>query len=438
MIRTRSKFAAAAGMILLASTSISTSAFADSASEIQILRQQLEAMQKRLIELEQNQAKTAEKVADTRDRAVLSTGKTGGFIVPGTNTEFSIGGYVKADLIYDFDEALGDLFVPESISVGDGDDTQRFRAHARQSRVNIKTKTPTEVGDLKTLIEGDFFGSGGNEAFSNSAGFRLRHAWAEIGNLGVGQFWTNFMPIESYPSTLDFNGPAGIPFIRQTQIRYTHPINENLKVSASLENSEFNGRDANGFFAESINFGIRAGLDELPDVTAAVSYSGDFGFLKLAGVGRYLNAAASTGGDSDVGWGLNLSGNASPWPGGSIVGSFTYGDGIGRYLINGFGQDAFVDGNGNLETIEAYGATAQVTQQITPSIKAGLAYGRYEVLDTFGPNDLEAVQTVHGSVFWNPTDRVTLGGEVIWGQRENEDGADDSAFRFHTSVQVTF
>ena len=194
MIRTKSKFAAAAAAILLASTSISTSAYADSAADIQVLRQQLEAMQKRLIELEAKQAKTAEKVEDTHDRAVLSTGKgTGGFVVPGTNTEFSIGGYVKADLIYDFDESLGDLFVPESISTGDDDDTQRFRAHARQSRLNFKTKTPTSYGDLKTLLEGDFFGSGGNEVFSNSASFRLRHAWAEIGNFGVGQFWTNFM-----------------------------------------------------------------------------------------------------------------------------------------------------------------------------------------------------------------------------------------------------
>ena len=439
MIRTKSKFAAAAAAILLASTSISTSAYADSAADIQVLRQQLEAMQKRLIELEAKQAKTAEKVEDTHDRAVLSTGKgTGGFVVPGTNTEFSIGGYVKADLIYDFDESLGDLFVPESISTGDDDDTQRFRAHARQSRLNFKTKTPTSYGDLKTLLEGDFFGSGGNEVFSNSASFRLRHAWAEIGNFGVGQFWTNFMPIESYPSTVDFNGPAGIPFIRQAQIRYTHPINDNLKVSASLENSEFNGRNAGGAFAESTNIGIRAGLDELPDITAAVTYSDDWGLVKLAGVGRYLNGPADTGGDSDIGWGVNLSGNTSPWPGGKIAGSFTYGDGVGRYLINGFGQDAFVDAAGNLETIEAYGITAQVTQQITPTIKAGLAYGRYEVLDTFGPDDLEALNTIHGTLFWNPTERVTVGGEVIWGQREDDSGADDDALRFQTSVQVNF
>ena len=461
MMRQRGKFAAFAGAILLASTSIPSVAFADSAAELQLLREQLAVMQQRLEQLEAQQTQTAEKVEatvekveDTRERAVLSSGKgPGSFIIPGTDTEFSVGGYAKLDLIYDLNEAGGDAFDPGGFSTsGDGDE-ERFRAHARQSRVAIKTSTPTDYGALKTHIEGDFFGSGGNEVFSNSNSFRLRHAYGQIGGFLAGQFWTNFMPIESYPSTVDFNGPAGIPFIRQAQIRYTHPINDNLKVSVSLENSEFSGRTAFGSFSESTNsnFGIQAGLDELPDITAAVTYSDDWGLVKLAGVGRYLSGPDSVdangvdvpGGliesdDSEFGWGVNLSGNVNAWPGGKLLGSFTYGDGVGRYILNGFSQDGFVDANGNLETIEAYGVTVQATQQITPKVKAALAYGRYEALDTFGPGDVESLDTVHASLFWKPVDRLTVGGEVIWGQRQDESGADDDGIRLQTSVQVNF
>lgn len=338
-------------------------------------------------------------------------------------------------MIYDVSESTGDLFVPESITV-DGPDDAGFRAHARQSRLFVKTKTPSEFGDVKTLFEGDFFGSGGNEVFSNSASFRIRHAYGEVGGLGVGQFWTNFMPIESYPSTVDFNGPAGIPFIRQAQVRYTAPLNDNLTVSGSLENSEFNGRDANGVFSESLTLGVAAGLDKFPDATLAATYRDDFGLIKLAGVGRILSSPV--GDDDAFGWGVNLSGNTGLWKGGNLLGSLTYGDGVGRYILNGFGQDAFVDASGDIDTIEAYGITGQITHALTDNITLGLAYGRYEALDTFGPNDLEAVNTIHATAFWNPTERVTIGGEVIWGDRENENGADDDALRLQTSFQVNF
>ena len=244
------------------------------------------------------------------------------------------------------------------------------------------------------------------------------------------------MPIESYPSTVDFNGPAGIPFIRQTQIRYTHPFSDSFSVSGSLENSEFNGRDVNGAFSESINLGVRAGLDKYPDATLAATYRGDFGLVKLAGVGRILSSPTS--GDEAFGYGINLSGNTKLWEGGKLLVSGTYGDGVGRYILNGFGQDAFLEADGDISTIEAYGVTAQVTQQVTDKVTLGLAYGRYEALDTFGPNDLDNVNTVHATAFYSPTDRVTLGGELIWGNRENDNGDDDDAFRVQTSVQVNF
>ena len=412
-----------------------SAAFAD--AELDTLKRQIEVLSKRIADLEKEQVETKQTVQDTRDRAVLSTGKSpGSFKLPGTNTEFEIGGYVKADLIFDVNESTGDAFAPESISVSDADDDERFRAHARQSRLFVKTKTPSEFGDVKTLLEGDFFGVGGSEISSNSASFRLRHAYGEIGGFGAGQFWTNFMPIESYPSTVDFNGPAGIPFIRQAQIRYTHPVSDSLTVSGSLENSEFSGRNAAGNFSESTNIGIRAGLDKYPDATLAATYRGDFGLVKLAGVGRVLGSPV--GNDEAFGYGVNLSGNTKLWEGGKLLGSLTYGDGVGRYILNGAGQDAFVDASGDISTIEAYGLTAQVTQQVTDKLSLGLSYGRYEALDTFGANDLEEVNTIHATAFYKPTKRVTLGGEVVWGNRVNEDGASDDALRLQTSVQLNF
>jgi len=427
--------------VILAAGPTAPTAQAGEQDEIRILREQVQKLQKRLDELEQKQAETEQEVEETKENALIATGSSPGrYRIPGTETEFEISGYVKGDFIFDTQEGAGDFFVTENITTSEQGDEQRFRAHARQSRVRIKTFTPTEWGELTTHIEGDFFGGGGNQAFSNSTPFRLRHATATIGGVRIGQYWTNFMPIASYPWTVDFQGPAGIPFIRQAQIRYTHQVNENLSISGSLENSEFNGRNAAGAFGEAglgQNLGINAGIDKAPDVTAAATYKDDWGMVKVAALGRYLGSPNGNG-DGEFGWGINLSGNATPWPGGVIRAQFTYGDGVGRYIINGFGQDAFVRANGDVDTIEAYGVTAQVGQQVTEDLLALVAFGRYEAMDSFAPGDLDNTNSLHATLFWTPIDRLTIGGEVIWGNREDANGASDSNVRLQASVQVNF
>ncbi len=347
--------------------------------ELRLLRQQMTEMLKRMEELENRQVETEVEIEETRKTAVITSGKSpGSFILPGSDTTIEISGYIKADFIYDVSEGMGDLFVPESISTS-GNDESRFRAHARQSRLRVKTSTPTSMGPLKTHFEGDFFGGGGNQVISNSTTFRIRHAWATIGGIGAGQFWSNFMPIESYPTTLDFNGPAGLTFIRQAQLRYTAPIDENLTISVSLENSEFSGRNAGGAFSESTgggnSVGFNAGIDKAPDFTAAAIYRDDWGLVKLAGLGRYLGSPDDEG-DGEVAWGVSISGNAKLWPGGKVMGAFLYGEGVGRYLINGFGQDAFVDDDGDVHTIEAFGGAIQIRQQLTDEFAVAIAYGR--------------------------------------------------------------
>ena len=97
--------------------------------------------------------------------------------LPAPVHEVTVSGYVKGDFIYDTHQDLGDSFAASAIT--GGDDREHVRLHARQSRFRIKSKSDTAVGQVRTLIEGDFFGVGGNESFSNSTAFRLRHAWGE-------------------------------------------------------------------------------------------------------------------------------------------------------------------------------------------------------------------------------------------------------------------
>ncbi len=386
-------------------------------------------------ELKQQVRALTERVNELEDR---------GHVNLPAGTTLTFGGYTKLDLIYDFDQGQGDTTFVPGLAIG-APDGGGFDAHVRQTRLNFRTDTQTDKGPLTTFVEIDFFGTRGNEVFSNSHSPRLRHAYGRWNGWTAGQTWTTFMPIEAYPSTVDFQGPSGIPFIRQAQLRYTFPAGEGLDVSVALENGEFSGRGVVGGatvpIGETIGgafSGNNSDFDQSPDLVLAAKWQQDDTLLRGALVLRDLEAPRQMGGDSDTGWGINIAGGAPLWAGGRIVGSFTYGDGVGRYIIDGAGQDAFVDATGRLNTIESYGATAQVSHDFSDKVTAGLSYGFYSVEDTFAPTDSDQHQTVHASIFYRPVDRMTVGAELSWVERELVSGASEDATRLQTSVQFSF
>lgn len=104
---------------------------------------------------------------------LLSEGEfPGSFKLRGTNTSVGFHGYAKLDIIHDLNAFQGDSVSFPAIPLDETPAAQRqgaTRLQARQSRFNIETRTPSEYGTLRTLIEGDFFGIGGNELTSNSS-----------------------------------------------------------------------------------------------------------------------------------------------------------------------------------------------------------------------------------------------------------------------------
>ncbi len=390
---------------------------------VEELRQQLRMITERLQELEAKQARTEKMVDDTRDRAILSTGKSpGSFLIPGTNTEFSISGYAKADFIYDLKQKGGATTSASGLNTDPGDEQGHFLAHAKQSRLKISTSTPTVLGDLKAVIETDFFGTGGNQNQSNSYGLRLRNAYAQIGGLLAGQYWTNFGTLAAYPSLVDFNLPSGSTFNRQAQVRWTHSIDDKLSFAVSLENAE--GPSGRGF------------IDRLPDGVVALEYNDDWGQFRMSALGRQLTSPDDKA--DEIAYGINVSGTYAIWPGGNILGSFTYGDGIGRYLLDGAGEDAIYM-NGKLETKKTYGMFAGVNHKFTDTVMGQVVVGRQHISDARRlMAAFKRVNTVHTSVFWSPLSRLTIGGEVVYYDKEVPSGNKIENIRLQTSVQVHF
>jgi hypothetical protein len=57
----------------------------------------------------------------------------------------------------------------------------------RQTRLGFKNYFQTGLGELKTQFEFEMFGTGVD---AGQTTIRLRHAYAELGKFGVGQYWS--------------------------------------------------------------------------------------------------------------------------------------------------------------------------------------------------------------------------------------------------------
>ncbi|MBU2359758.1 MAG: porin [Alphaproteobacteria bacterium] len=320
----------------------------------------------------------------------------------GSGTTLDFYGYAKLDLIYDFGYELGDTtFVLNSIDAGSltGD---YFNATVRQTRLGFRTTTQTDLGELGTQVEIDFYGADQIEP-------RLRHATATLGGLRVGQYWTQFMPISSYPSTLDFQGFAGIPFARQEQVAYTYEMPNSLSVTGSIEESNGDSDD--------------------PVLIAALAYDTDPLLLRASAL---TGTVKTTGGSADV-YGINLSTTAQLWNGASVDAAYTYGEGINSYMV--FGGD---DLDGNNDPIQMQAAYIGLTQAVGEKLTLRAIYGWRENDTGMGADSTETLTTAHLNAQYQLLDNVSVGAEYFHGTRDTFGGASYDVDRIQTSVQISF
>ena len=126
------------------------------------------------------------------------------------NTTLDVYGYVKADFFYDFEFDQGDTAFVDVIGEPSVATDGTFGASIRQSRIGLRTSTPSGIGEIGGQLELDLFASNG------TAELRLRHANITIGDIWlIGQYCTNFQPLDTYPNSVGFNGPVGIAYGRE-------------------------------------------------------------------------------------------------------------------------------------------------------------------------------------------------------------------------------
>ena len=403
-------------------------AFAQDPS-IDALREELIRLQARIEQLEREPKRATPALPD-----VVTGGEApGSFRLPGSNTSVQIGGYVKLDAIYDHNQDLGETLFVDGLTTAKSGRDGNFRMHARESRLFVKTSTSTPLGMVRTHLEGDFFGASGNEVFSNSHSFRIRHAYGEVGGLLAGQTWSNFMHFAAYPVTVDFDGPVGVSFLRQAQLRYTLPLGKG-SLSVSAENPE-----ATGFAGAK---------DSAPDFTARYTWTGDKAAIEMGALARRLAYDDGSSSDSTLGFGLMLAGNIALDDATRLMAGVIWGEGVGRYVYSASGEkngnsgigEAYIDTDGKLKAIRALGFNVALSHEWTKRFSSSLSYGHVRgdrPAGTF-PGATRTLESIHFSNFYQLTDPVTLGFEVSRAAKETQDGESAHDLRFQGSVKYAF
>ncbi|MDN3523022.1 DcaP family trimeric outer membrane transporter [Halomonas ramblicola] len=357
------------------------------------------------------------------------------------DTTASIYGYVKLDMIYDMDAELPPLGFNPAIPL-DGTTRDNINGHtqlhAKESRIAFATSTPTERGELQTVIEGDFYGGSGD-----GEELRLRHAYAQWNGIIAGQTWSNFGSVLGVNRTVDFKvQPGPGTGARQSQLRYTTG-----GFSVALEDpSNVGGTVADGFAPNGRYVAHSANKNTLPDLT--LRYMGKAGNLSYgaSGVLRQLEVDDGVQDDSALGWGVGLEAEYRLTPAVTLRGSITHGDGIGEYLSESPAAPAYVDPDtGSVEPITLTGGSVGVRVAAGPGyINLGYGYATADLDDAVNAGVANAdlanktFSDLHLNYIWSPMRRVSYGLEVSHQTREIANGDDGDAVRLQGMVMYHF
>jgi hypothetical protein len=368
-------------------------------------------------------------------------------------TKFTYGGYVQLDAITSqYAEGkpaalMEDLFVPSLIPVepvnGEGDSYSSTNIHAKTSRFYFKTETDTDAGKISSHIELDFLLSGqGDERVSNSFASRIRHAfltweYAPGKSLLAGQYWSTFFNVGALPDQLDFVGPVGTAFERQPMVRWTDGP---WQVALENETTRVNLPEGGTRLDDS---------ETLPDLI--VRYNGKSGDLNwsAAAIGRQLSyeersdANTQLATDERYGYGLSVAGKY-------LMGRndlrfmLSYGDALGRYLgLNSF-NDGYIDVDGDIQTIDQIGAFMAYRHYWSDewrssfTLSASAADNPSESEFAAASTLAKAYQSVHLNLQYLPAPKLMLGGEIMYGAKELEDGRDGDMYRLQFAAKYAF
>lgn len=344
-----------------------------------------------------------------------------------------IGGYVLGTMSYDFDGAIDatgfdtyDIPVPFNPSMRNA-----YRMDASHSTVFLRLiGKSSKFGSYQVYVQTNFTGGHGDYDL------KLKQAYLKLGYVTAGLARSTFSDA-SQPPTVDPQGPSGQITAKNILFQYAPKLSNRWSMAVSFENPKT---------SYTVSDRCEAIHQRFPDIPVYLQYSwaGD-SHVRLSGLFRnlsYRNLVTASN-HFATGWGIQLSGQASPMPGMTLYLSGAYGKGIGQYVndLEGNGFDLIRDGdNGTMKAPGMAGVTGGLRYDISDNIFVSASYSQCRLYDQshLGGDTYRYGQYAVVNAFWNVFPECQIGLEYNYGRRTDCDHSYNSANRLWASLQYNF
>jgi hypothetical protein len=359
-----------------------------------------------------------------------------GFIpVPNTAALIKINAKPHVDMTYDnMNAGNQNRFVPalfplEGSPEHGGDGEFHMNANATQIRVDVRAPD-FDDGSFRFYYQNDFFGSGSDKGDMK---YRVQHLYGQLRGFKAGFTYGIWEDPDSWPDTVDYEGPNAVIFSRRPVAQYTHAWSENWNATYGVEKPDIYVDTASGPNAGGSQ------ITAMPDLGLNVRYEkADFGHLQFSGTVRDLGARDSTGLVHHVtGWGLNASAvlnvsKAVTFQALGVVGEGVGGMGNDTSFLN---SDAAFTSAGELEALPYWSIHLATTFKWNDLTRSTLTYGYVNLDNTDG----QAATFYHDSTYisaniiWQLRKQLSLGVEGLYGKMEARNGVESGD---HYRLQV--
>lgn len=315
---------------------------------------------------------------------------------------------------------------------------EAFLFSVRQSSLGVRSYIPTTLGEIKTDLSFDLFGTDG------STSIHWLRVWGELGMYGAGQTESNFMDLDVFPNTIDYWGPPGMVFIRNPQLRLTPYSQGGMTVAFTLEAP--NSALDTGKLTEvdpALGLGI-TGRNRLPDLVGSFRFDQDWGHVRAAAIVRqvgYHNTLSVDGSPSgtEPGYGLNLSGTVNLLASDKVSWQLVGGKAIASYMNDG-GTDLAPNFDLSAASVKSIGWLAYYNHAWSDALSSSIGYSQHKQYNTDGQlgSAFHRGSYASANVLFSFAKNVTTGLEYVWGKLETKDGSSALDYRLQFSTKVTF
>ncbi len=352
-------------------------------------------------------------------------------VIPGTDTQYLVGGYLQLDGIAGRKKQDGDeqnTFIVSATPFGPAD--ANYLLSVRQSSFQWLSRTPTAIGDVLTRLEANLFPVDGKTAPDLNQLYVRLSEW-----LLLGKTYSTFMDDGALPTTLDYNGPSGVTFVRQWLARASIPLGAGWSLQASVEEPQADLEGGGEFFSVHTEA-------KRPDLAARVRWEGDPGHFQLAGLSRSIDAIGESPFGQRTkhvnGTGVSVSGSLGLFGADTVLFQAVTGKGVGRYFNDPLSSTGVALGtNRQVELVRSSGVTLYYQHKWAPEwmTVAGASTLWVSTDGLRRADELKRVTYASVNLLHRLTPTLIVGGEVLWGKARQVGGASATNARVQLSVR---